>query len=111
MISQNYRDGVLVNNVAVLDRLGRHYEGVGLRANDYYDEEVSLLMDLAQDHRMRGYPTDTFLAQAQQIYGDKFGGKLKNPITNANYKIENAYLALSKQDLQSASTLINNALL
>lgn len=107
MISQNYKDGASVQNVAVLDRLGRHYEGLGHVGNDYYGEEIGLLVDLAEEARGRGSSTEGFLGQAAEIYGEKFGGRLGNPVTNANYKVETAYQALAKQDPQTAYAIIN----
>lgn len=37
-MSENYKSNQLSNNVAILDRVGRYYEGMGVTNNDYYKE-------------------------------------------------------------------------
>lgn len=64
MMNENYRGGSMIQNVGILDRIGRYYEGVGVQQNDYYVEEIGVLVDLAQDRRLRGCPTDSLLKQA-----------------------------------------------
>lgn len=87
MLSANYRDNRPYDNLAVLNRLGRHYEALGYSDNDYYAEELNLLTMMSEDYRMRGYPTDNIYDQSVQIYDGKFNGRAKTPAADIEYRI------------------------
>lgn len=52
---------------------------MGVKDNEYYNEEVSLLLQMAEEERLKGFSVDSILEQANQVAYEKLGGKLKNP--------------------------------
>lgn len=111
ILSQNYKQNRPYDNVAVLNRLGNHYQKLGYRDNDYYAEQLNILTMMSQDYRMRGYPTDSIYEQSNQIYTNKFNSRAKTISSDLQYRVENAYRALINGDIPAAHRIINNAMI
>lgn len=45
-------------NLALLHQIGEYYENIGIADNDYYKEEISLVLDLAKEFRLEHFAQD-----------------------------------------------------
>ena len=93
-----------------MDRIGKYYEGAGVANNDYYREEVNLLLELVEEERMKGFNTSDLLEQANNIYQNKLSGSIRTPITMVKLAIENCYADIKDGQHETALRRVNEAL-
>jgi hypothetical protein len=111
LMNSNLAGNKCYDNVALLDRMGRHYEGMRMQHNPYYQQEMSLLLYLAEDARHRCIPNDELLDEAEALLKDKLNGKVNDPATSIDFQIEKGYQALRKNDYLGATNFIAKAFL
>jgi hypothetical protein len=87
LMNSNLAENKCYDNVALLDRMGRHYEGMRMYNNSYYQQEMSLLLYLAEDARHRCIQNDELLNEAEELLKDKFNGKINDPVISIDFQI------------------------
>lgn len=66
----------------LLNRVGNYYENVGLVRNEYYQEEISLLLELAKEFREERFYADfrDYLNRAENIHEQHSLGSEDNKV-------------------------------
>lgn len=108
-IERNYQDKKYYENVEILDRVGRHYEGMGISNNDYYREEVNLLLELCEEERIKGFEVSDMLDRANSLYENKLAQSIRTSVTSVRLAMENSYYEMSKGNGDSALNSANYA--
>ena len=100
MLDENYNNDKSELNVPILDRLGHYYECTGVANNDYYRQEINLLVDLAESSRKRGFieESSAYLDKAKEVQ-KKLHNRMKTPTTITNLLVESSLNQLSKYNL------------
>ena len=84
-----------------MHKIGNYYEQIGLSENEYYQEEFSLLLELAKECREQYFYQDheEYIKQIENILPHNKNGSQELLV---KYYSELAYKFIDKDDLQEA---------